>query len=219
MVEMLKKCLITTFATAGVLILSASARADVMATLISGPNKSDSSYTGVHPNVVGGAGLGNGAGLTYPVGTFTTYTVQGANASSLANAVTNNDYVTWGLSFADAWDLDGFSLRFDRNSSGPPNIEVQISVNGGAFTPVLTESFGTAGEEHINVPLTAFDNVTSVTFRAYLWGASSGGGQMDFENSANIGNGTFQLFATAVPEPASIGLLGLAGLALLRRRR
>ena len=64
----------------------------------------------------------------------------------------------------------------------------------------------------------SFDNVTSVLFRAVLWNGQSLG-TFDFENTAAIGGASFQLNASAVPEPASAGLLGLAGLALLRRGR
>lgn len=217
---MRKVFLITAGAAAAVLLATAEARADAMATLVSGPTTGGSTFINVHPTVVGGAGLTKGAGLNFPSSSNSTFTVNGANAANQANAITAQDFVTWGLSFDQPWDLDDFSIRVDRNSSGPPNITVQLAINGSStFTSVFTDNFGTAGEENLAISLAAFDNVTSVTFRAVFWGASSGAGETDFENSANIGGGTFILNASAIPEPATAGLLGLAGLAMLRRRR
>ncbi len=211
---------VTICAATAALMAAVDARADAMATLVSGPTTGGSSYINVHPSVVGGTGLTKGSGLNFPSTSHSTFTVNGANASSQAAAITANDFVTWGLSFDQPWDLDNFSIRVDRNSSGPPNITVQLAVNGSStFTSVLTNTITTTGVEYLNVSLAAFDNVTSVSFRAVFWGASSGGGEMDFENSANINGGTFILNATAIPEPATAGLLGLAGLAMLRRRR
>ncbi len=214
------KSLITSFAAAAALMFTAQANADVMGTLVSGPGpgSGNSSWTNVHASVIGGAGYGVAAGLSNPGGTFSVYTVTGAGTTTQAAAITASDFFTWGLSFNQPWNLDNFSMRYGRNSTGPQALRVQISINGGAFvdTTLLDTTVAEAGEEMLNVDLSSFDNVTSVSFRAVLW---NGTGQFSPLNSANINNASFRLNASAVPEPATAGLLGLAGLAMLRRRR
>jgi hypothetical protein len=219
------KYLIPVVAASAALFVSAQANADVMGELVSGSGSAGtSSWSDVHGDVVGGSGYTKGNGLTYPPGTsYTSYTVSNATATTQAGGLAALDTVTWHLAFANPWNLDSFSIRFDREAisgqAGPAAIAVQLSVNGGSFVDVLTDTtVSTTGEEHLNVSLAAFDNVTNATFRAILWNGTTSG-QFDFENSANIGGASFQLNASPIPEPASVGLLGLAGLALLRRRR
>lgn len=214
------KSLITSFVAAAALMFTAQANADVMADLVSGPGAGGSSFTNVHPSVIGGAGYTKGTGLNFPTGTFANYTVNGATSTTQAGAVTASDFNTWGLSFNQPWNLDSFSLRYGRSSTGPTALRVQIAINGGAFTDtaLLDTTVSDAGEEVLNVDLSSFDNVTSVSFRAVIWNGASTG-TFSFLNSANIGNASFRLNASAVPEPATAGLLGLAGLAMLRRRR
>lgn len=210
-------------ATAGLFVAS-QASADVMGELVSGPGAGGSTWTDVNPDVDGGAGMTKAAGLGFPGGSHSVFSVNGATSTTQASAITATDFVTWGLSFANPWNLDNFSIRFDRDTIsgqvGPAAIRVQISVNGGGFvdTALLDTTVSDTGEEHLNVDLSSFDNVMDVSFRAVLWNGQASG-IFKFENSANIGGAAFQLNASPVPEPAAAGLLGLAGLALLRRRR
>lgn len=219
------KYLVPVIAASAALFVSAQANADVMGELVSGSGGAgNSSWSDTHASVVGGSGYTKGAGLGHPAGTFSTYTVNNATNTTQAGAITTTDTITWGLNFSNPWNLDNFSIRFDRDTIGgnigPAAIRVQIAVNGGAFvdTTLLDTTVSDTGEDHLNVSLSTFDNVTSVLFRAVLWNGQTNG-TFDFENTASIGGASFQLNASAVPEPATAGLLGLAGLALLRRRR
>jgi hypothetical protein len=217
------KYLIPVVAASAALFVSAQANADVMGELVSGSGAGGSSWQNVHGDVDGGAGLTKAAGLNFPGGTHSVFSVNGATSADQASAITATDFVTWAISFTNPWNLDNFSIRYDRDTIsgqvGPAAIAVQVSINGGGFVNVHTDTaVSTTGEEHLNVDLSSFDNVMDVTFRAVLWNGQSSG-IFKFENSTNIGNAAFRLNATAVPEPASIGLLGLAGLTMLRRRR
>ena len=222
----MKKCLIAS-AAAAAFLFTAQANADVLATLVSGPNgPGGSTYSFTAPIVAGVnkaytlGDTGTGSGLSFPTGTHTTFTVRNVNQATSGAAITAVDYVTWGLTFAEPYNLDDFSIRFDKDANGADDVILQLSVNGGAYANVLTDTaVNAAGEEHLNVSLATFDNVSSFVMRAVLFNATTQTGIFDFENSANIGNGAFRLNGTPVPEPATAGLLGLAGLAMLRRRR
>src|SRR5688572_2537502 len=109
------KYLVPIVAASAALFLSAQAKADVMGELVSGSGGAgNSSWTDVHATVVGGSGYTKAAGLNHPAGTFSTYTVNGATNTTQAGAISTNDSITWGLTFANPWNLDNFSIRFDR---------------------------------------------------------------------------------------------------------
>jgi hypothetical protein len=167
------------------------------------------------------------ASLSHPA-TGAGYAVTGFDATSQAGAIAANNFVQWGLDFNQAFDLTDFIVRFARSSTpapfgGPVNLIIQMSVNGGAFSTVLTDTtVATAGENSPVVDLSAFDNVTSVDFRYYGWNGVVNSGSFQFQNGTGINTpaASFKLQGTlsVVPEPAVAGLLGLMALGLLRRR-
>jgi hypothetical protein len=158
-----------------------------------------------------GAGLGAGSG-----GTF--------NSSGWTDEAT--DYVEWGWSASQPIDLTDLDLRYDRSASGPAVVDIQLSVNGGAFTSIFNDpSVDEAGEDVLDIDLTAYTGVTSAMFRLFGTGASSGTGTFDLEPLTGVTPAAAIMvagLAAPVPEPSTQSLALLAGLGLLiagRRRR
>src|SRR5687767_1601257 len=172
----MKKTLIAS-AAAAAFLFAGQASADVLGELVSGPNQSGSSWQNTVPIAAGvnkGYTLGDTgtSGLTFPA-SGTTYTVRNVNQTSSAAAITAVDYVTWGLTFAEPYNLDDFSIRIDKDANGADDVQFQIAINGSStYTNVLLDSaVSVNGEEHLNVSLAAFDNVSSFVMRAVLFNA------------------------------------------------
>lgn len=144
------------------------------------------------------------------------------DGTDAGTAIANGNYITWGFT-SSAFDLTSMSFRYDRSNTGPALGVIQLSINGGAFADVFSDSdINASGEENLAVDLSSFDNVTSATFRFAGWGATSNAGTFDFENTANINGASFQLLGEAanpVPEPATMTVLVAAGLAATARRK
>ena len=103
---------------------------------------------------------------------------------------------------------DEFTLTgFDASDSGRSGGTFDILIDGAsvASTAITGSSFGD------QVTFTALSAGTTFGFEINLTGIS-GGGSSDFVRVSDV---TFD----AVPEPSSAALLGLAGLALILRRR
>ncbi|MCA9152607.1 MAG: hypothetical protein KDA92_25060 [Planctomycetales bacterium] len=162
--------------------------------------------------LVRGEGLSPGTG-----GTF--------NSSGWTEEPT--DYLEWGWSSSQPINLSDLDLRYDRSSSGPAVVDIQLSVNGGAFQSIFHDSdVNVSGEDNFDIDLSAFTSVSSAAFRLFGTGASSGAGTFDIEPLSGVSpargivvNGS----VAAVPEPSSFVLASLAigclGLHQLRRRK
>lgn len=152
-----------------------------------------------------GAGLVPNQGITF-------------NSSSWSTAATLNtsltDYVQWGWSASTAqFNLEDITIQYDRSSTGPAQLAILLSINGGAFQNIFSDSSVQIGDETHTIGLTAFDNVASATFRLFGFSASSTGGTLDIErfnadpepSRAILVRG----FQVAVPEPGCLWLVGL----------
>ena len=167
-----------------------------------------------------------GSGLTANSGG--TYNWTNWNETSASAAITANDVFNWGFtvepSVAGTVDLASLDIRYDRSSTGPPNVELSYSVGGGSFVSFFTDTAVSASGENNSIDLSGIAALQdlgvgdTVAFRLVGWGASSSGGTFDLENSPSFGDASIVLNGT-VPEPtaALLGAFGLLG--LLRRRR
>ena len=137
-----------------------------------------------------------------------------------------NDYLTFGFSVADGYQASVNQLVFgsDRSGTGPSSMSLLVSVDGGAFTNLLT--FAPGGNRTVDfAALTGTDSIvfrivsnvnttnTAGTFRVLNAGATP------FTVAGDV---ALLPVLPAVPEPATwammIGGIGLAGGALRRRR-
>jgi len=162
--------------------------------------------------LIRGSGLGAGTGATF-------------NSSGWSDEPT--DYLEWGWSSSVPLDLSDLDIRYDRSTSGPSVIGIQLSINGGGYTSIFSDaSVNVNGEDNLDIDLSAFDRVTSASFRLFGSGASSGTGTLDIEPLTGISpdrgivvNGT----VAAVPEPggfelAAVAFLGICGSRWWRRK-
>jgi hypothetical protein len=210
---------------ASCVFLAAQASAVTLFGIISGPTVSASSAVGVDPSVTVASSSGSvyqrGSGLIANSGG--TFNSESFLTTSQAAAIAAGDFITWSFSSAAGVDLTSFNIRYDRSNSGPTSLVIQLDAGSG-FTTVHTDtSINASGEDNLGIDLSAFDNVTSGTFRLVAWGGSTGG-TFDFENSAPIGvigsqNVSFVLEGEPVPEPATMTVLAAAGLLAARRRK
>lgn len=157
-----------------------------------------------------GPGLNDGSGATF-------------NSTGWNNEAT--DYLEWGWSASQPLHLTDVDLRYDRSSSGPAQMNLQLSVNGGAFASIFTDSaVSVDGEDVLNIDLSSYTSVTSAVFRLLGSNASSGTGTFDLEPitgltpaRAIVVNGI-----AAIPEPSSWCLaatIGVTTIGPLRRWR
>ncbi len=138
------------------------------------------------------------------------------NSRDWSTAATLNttigDFVQWGWSASTTgYNLENFTLQYDRSASGPAQLAIQLSANGGAFQTVFSDASVNIGDETHTVSLTSFDNITSATFRLFGFDASSTGGTLDIERFNADPNPSRAIvvrgFAVAIPEPGSMGTL------------
>jgi hypothetical protein len=158
-------------------------------------------------------GLSRGAGLTAG---------SGATFNSSGWTDETDDYLQWGWSLASPVDLTDLDLRYDRSTSGPSTVNIQLAVNGGTFQSVFTDaSVLDTGEDALNIDLSGFTGVTSATFRLFGSGASSGTGTFDIEPMSGVSpdRGIVVNGVAAVPEPAGWTLAALGALTMLLQRR
>lgn len=152
--------------------------------------------------------------------------------SSGWNSLGATDYVELGFTVTgEPVFVDDFILATRSSNTGPGTIDVQVSIDGGAFTS-LTTITQAPGESFKNlvldVNLVANSSFVVRFFSANGIAANGGaiGAQGTWRLTNNLSGGVFTpvtLTGTAIPEPSTlllggVGLATLAGAAWRRRR-
>jgi hypothetical protein len=161
----------------------------------------------------GTVGIEISSAATTPAGApFLRLDPQG-NSPDAATAIANNKYFEFSVTADPGNTLNLDNLEFDvaRGGAGTPRGYVVRSSLDNFGSNLSQADVGTVRPNytHVVVPLSAL-NVTGATFRIYSY-SPAGGSSLDYDSITVNG--------TVIPEPAAAGLLGLAGLALLGRRR
>jgi hypothetical protein len=122
--------------------------------------------------------------------------------------------------------INPYNIR--RSGTGPTTGQWQYQIGTGGFfdlgSPITWGATTTATgnpQQAINLAgISALQNLSEmVTFRVVNWDTTNSGGNWYFNSTSPGSNDLLvQGTVTAVPEPSTLALLALAGLATLRRR-
>jgi hypothetical protein len=128
-----------------------------------------------------------------------------------------NDYYQWGFSCDHPLDLlyIGVSARGD-SVHGPTTRRLYASFDGGDFVYVGRPATTSA---RFSVDLSEYTDVRSTVFRLYAYNAKSAQGNLRINNELLTPEYAQAIQVFATPEPATLSLLALGGLAMIRRRR
>jgi len=173
---------------------------------------------------------GNSAVFSAQSGAPTSYA--GANFNNTTGTNTISDWLISPQFNLSAGDVVHFWTRTVTTPAFPDRLQLRFSPTGGGnpgvgptstgdFSVLLTDinpTYSTAGYPSVWTEFTAAIPSNAPTGRlAFRYFVENGG--PSGANSDYIGVDTFSVVGGVTPEPASVGLLGVAGAMLARRRR
>jgi hypothetical protein len=142
----------------------------------------------------------------------------------LADSISNNDYFTFTVEASSGYQfsLDSLVVDFQSSATGPQSWALFSSV-GGFTEGNEINAWASVGNSTQTATLTGIGGLQSVTgpieFRIYGYGASATTGTGGIEGTGVDMQLDGTVAAAAVPEPATMALLGFGALALAIRRR
>lgn len=155
--------------------------------------------------------------LTRGAGINVLSTANSMNSSSwtTSNTIDSNDYYQFSLAptVGHAMSLGSVAFAERRSSTGIRTFELRSSLDGFA-TAIPGTMIGVPDDDLVRDQSlllgTPFTNLTTgVTFRLYGYSAESGGGTWRLQNHSTFAGLVLDGTVTAVPEPSTIGILGL----------
>lgn len=184
------------------------------------------------------AEIGTGTALGFHTDGTTTYSNPAGNGSVesfSSNAWTVGDYYQFSVSTAG---MNSIKFTFDQTSSntGPRDFQVQYSTDGSSFTnfgspyAVLANSspnpvWNSTTSSPLYTNVVDLSSVSALNNQASIWlrltdasTTSANGGTVAVGGTDRVDNVLIE-GTQAVPEPATLAVLGIGAAALLRRRR
>ena len=184
------------------------------------------------------AGLTQGAGISGFTAVSEALRIDGSQTSvsinhgnlngALTRAIANDDFVSFDVAISAAEEFDFTEIALDYNAIAPSDFAVGIfssltgftagDVIAGDFENNFSGNFSSFADPIDLSGLAALQGLTDTTveFRIYLSDFSSATSRIHELDNISV---SADVVTTAVPEPSSMALLGLGGIALLARRR
>lgn len=209
------------FALLAAVVMTGTASADLIVEYEGLAGTSQPGITGVLASsaldLTRGSGLGEGSGGVFNSNSF--------SSATLADAISANDFLSFGFTPAVSVDLTDIQVGIDRSGTGPTTVHLLSSIGGFTAGSEIASFAIPDPEDTVSFDLSSLTGVSTPTeFRFYFTGASSSVGTSSIESILTGSSGTVGLqvngvATAAIPEPSSIALLGLCGLAGAVRRR
>jgi len=199
-------------------LLAALAGADASATVVLSENELTGSITpSTTPYTTGistdsnvyASGIALGGGLTGTI-TNNSYTAYGWAKGNTLNTA-NNDYYTFTIDANTGYeiDYDTFVFNAQRTNPGPADLQLEYSIDGGAFQTIGGVINPTTTAADYTVDLSSLQNETgSIEFRLYGYGSNN----TNSGATLSLNSYSFNGDVAAVPEPQSLALIGVGSL-------